>query len=194
MLRGGVGLAAERPAAGAAPGSSAVPVWGLRSAAALLTLGAAVAAAGDRAAARQRGAISKTRIQRCADDSMLRPTGAIVVYTKALLDGAAKKGESVPVTKDIMALKVAYEDEDFLDKLHAAINMPYLSPLEKVDIVLGACPKMESTVVPAFLRFLAKKQRLISMKKILNEYVQNIYYTQSIIPVRCYSASPLTDV
>merc|ERR1712176_223473 len=52
---------------------------------------------------------------------------------------------------------------------------------------------LESKVVPALLKFVAKKQRLLSIKKILKEYVQSIYWNQSITPVRCISADPLTD-
>merc|ERR1711948_56194 len=63
---------------------------------------------------------------------------------------------------------------------------------EKVAIIQDFCP-MESTVMPAFLNFLAKRQRLQSLKKILKEYVQVIYFNQQITPVKCFSADPLTD-
>merc|ERR1719188_1146337 len=83
-------------------------------------------------------------------------------------------------------------DEKFLDILHAEMNEPYMSPLEKVELILANCGKMESTVMPAFLRFLAKRQRLMSLKRILKEYVQRVYYNQSITPVKCFSADPLS--
>merc|ERR1712039_331888 len=136
---------------------------------------------------------SQPKAPRRADGSMLNPSGAIVVYCQALMDGAAKKEESVSVTKDVMKLKDAFKDEEFLDKLHASINIPYLTPLEKVAIIEESCGKMESTVLPAFLKFLAKKQRLQSLNKILKEYVQRIYFDQKITPVRCISADPLSD-
>merc|ERR1711920_505857 len=87
----------------------------------------------------------------------------------------------------------AYKDEEFLDNLHAQINMPYLTNLEKVAIIMERCGKMDSTVMPTFLNFLAKKQRLQSLNRILKEYVQRIYFDQSITPVRCISAVPLSD-
>merc|ERR1712190_368363 len=122
------------------------------------------------------GGKSQPKAPRHVDDSMLRP-----------------KGDTVVVTKDVMKLKDAFKDEAFLDELHANINVPYLSPLEKVEIIMKFCPKMESTVLPTFVKFLAKRQRLMSLNRILKEYVQRVYYNSSITPVKCYTADALTD-
>merc|ERR1712039_887072 len=130
---------------------------------------------------------------RHVDDSMLRPMGASAVYCQALIDGAAKKGETVKVTKDVMMLKEAFKDEVFLAELHANINEPYMSALEKVNLFMKYSSKMESTVLPAFLKFLAKRQRLMSLNRILKEYVQRVYYNSSITPLKCYTSESLTD-
>merc|ERR1719188_2079482 len=111
---------------------------GAASAAVLLTLATAAA----RRLSAGVNSKSQPKAPRHVDDSMLRPTGASVVYTQALIDGAAKKGETVKVTKDVMKLKNAYTDEKFLDILHANMNEPYMSPLEKVELILANCGKL----------------------------------------------------
>merc|ERR1719436_393680 len=85
-LRGSLAVQFPGTSAGAAAPSGIAPAQGLRCTAGLLIGAAVVAAAWDKAGtARRRGAsVGQPRVQRCADDSMLRPHGPIVAYAKAL--------------------------------------------------------------------------------------------------------------
>merc|ERR1712218_118119 len=51
----------------------------------------------------------------------------------------------------------------------------------------------QSTVVPKFIIFLAKKKRLNSLKMVSKEFVNKLYDSQSIAPVKVTSAQRLTE-
>lgn len=162
--------------------------------------GAAILAVGVGAVAGVAGSLRrssgrKNATKRYADKSLLEPGGGIVAYSKALTDAAAQKGESVTVTKDVMKLKSSMEDHPdtpFLENLLAR-NTPGISQVEEAELLIDLLKPLESKVFPAFLIFLAKKKRLVSLRRILNEYVQTLYLNQSVAPVRVTSAVPLSD-
>merc|ERR1712050_824830 len=52
---------------------------------------------------------------------------------------------------------------------------------------------LESEVLPKFVKFLAKKKRLMALQPIVENYMSTLYETQNIIPVRVRSAQPLTE-
>merc|ERR1712039_1137322 len=52
---------------------------------------------------------------------------------------------------------------------------------------------LESSVVPKFVTFLAKKKRLQALQPVVEEYMTSLYETQNIVPVRVRSAEPLTE-
>jgi len=158
--------------------------------------GAAILAVAVGAATGVAATLRRTRcssVQRRADGSYLTPKGPIVVYCEALVAAAAEKGESVPVSKDVMKVKKAYdEDEDFLHEMLAQ-NTPDWTQVDKAKLIVELLSPLESTVMPKFLIFLAKKKRLCSLKKIVQQYVQTLYISQSVAPVKVISASILTE-
>merc|ERR1719198_163033 len=52
---------------------------------------------------------------------------------------------------------------------------------------------LESTVLPKFITFLAKKKRLLALKPLCLEYVTELYNMQEIVPVKVTSASRLSS-
>lgn len=128
-----------------------------------------------------------------ADASGLAPGGPLVVYTDALIEAAAKKGESVPVTKDIMKIKQLFGDEEFLEKLTFVVNDLGTTEVAKAAGMIELLQPLESTVVPKFITFLAKKTRLLALKPICQEYVSALYNAQSIAPVIVRSAQRLSE-
>jgi F-type H+-transporting ATPase subunit delta len=113
----------------------------------------------------------------------------------ALMDAAAKKSESVTVTKDVMRYKNLMEsmDEDLKFEMTSLLNRPGITILEEADAVTKSMGPWESTVFPSFIKFLAKKRRLKQLKPICQEYVQHLYARESIEPVTVFSASQLTN-
>jgi len=126
-----------------------------------------------------------------ADASGLAPGGPLVVYTEALIEAATKKGETVPVTKDMMKVKAMLKDEAFLDELSLVVNALGTTEVAKAQGMVKMLG-LQSTVVPKFIVFLAKKKRLVALKPLAEEYVNTLYSTQSIAPVRVTSAQRLT--
>eukprot|EP00435_Cladocopium_sp_Y103_P012855 s946_g3.t1 len=135
----------------------------------------------------------RTLTQRNADGSMLKPFGPVVTYAKALMDAAREKGEDVPVTEDVLKIKDKFKEEEWLDKLVTVQNDPFLTEVQKANNIVDLLKPLKSTVMPKFIVFLAKKNRLNGIKVIMFEYVQSMYYLQSITPVRVTSAQRLTD-
>jgi len=125
--------------------------------------------------------------------SGLSPGGPVVAYTEALTDAAAKKGEPVLVTKDVMRLRMLFEDDDFLDELLYVNNEVGRSDLDRARDMIKLMQPLESTVLPKFVIFLAKKKRLMALKPICKEYVASLYFTNSIAPVKVRSAQPLSE-
>mmetsp|Transcript_112929 Transcript_112929/g.358741 ORF Transcript_112929/g.358741 Transcript_112929/m.358741 type:complete len:271 (+) Transcript_112929:71-883(+) len=122
------------------------------------------------------------------------------VYMLALVDAAAKKGESVPVTKDIMKVRKFYEmilddklegTQKYLDLINgqASVDMTDVGRAAEISSLMG----MESTVLPGFFRFLAKKRRFNGLSMIADFYMEELYKEQNIVPVRVTSAQSLTD-
>jgi ATP synthase F1 delta subunit len=142
-----------------------------------------------------------TRANRVAMRAESEPTGPIYVYMKALMEASAKKGESVPVTKDVMKYKATMEkpDEDLMKKMQVeitedghphAFNDREVIQAQKMVALLGP---WESTVFPKFVTFLAKKDRLDQLLMMCQQFVVHLYDQQSIAPVVVTSAQPLTN-
>ena len=139
------------------------------------------------------GAKQRTLTQRNADGSMLTPYGPVVTYAKALMDAASEKGEDVAVTEDVLMIKDKFKDEEWLEKLVKIQNDPFLTDVKKADKINDLLKPMKSTLMPKFIVFLAKKGRLNGIKVMMFEYVQSMYWLQSITPVRVTSAQRLTE-
>lgn len=134
---------------------------------------------------------------RGADNSGAEARGPVYVYMNALMDAAAKSGESVPVTKDVMQYKKTYElmPQDLQESLSKALNKgeSFLSEVEKAEVWKEQFGPWESTVFPKFMTFLAKKRRLTTLFVLSEEYVAHLYQRQSIAPVTVTSAMPLSE-
>mmetsp|Transcript_83493 Transcript_83493/g.269130 ORF Transcript_83493/g.269130 Transcript_83493/m.269130 type:complete len:275 (+) Transcript_83493:104-928(+) len=139
--------------------------------------------------------------QKVEDIGAVKGLDSIVqVYTQALVEAAAKKGESVPVTKDIMKVRKFYEamknDQTeatmkYLDLINgqASVDMNNVERSAEISKMMG----LESTVLPVFFRFLAKKQRFNGLGMIADYYMEELYKEQNIVPIRVTSAQTLTD-
>jgi len=123
------------------------------------------------------------------------PSGPLVVYMDALVDAAAKSGESVVVTKDVMRFKRLMNsmDSELKFELTAALNTPAVTLLDQASAFVNELGPWESTVFPKFVTFLAKKRRLKQLKAICEEFVCHLYNRESIEPVTVFSAAKLTD-
>jgi len=132
---------------------------------------------------------------RAIDKSGGLPSGPLVVYMDALMDAAAKKGESVGVTKDVMRYKKLREemDPEMMFELTSLLNAPGITLLQEAGIIIENMGPWESTVFPKFVTFLAKKRRLKELMPLCEEYVAHLYARESIEPVTVFSAAPLTD-
>ncbi|CAE7384658.1 atpH [Symbiodinium microadriaticum] len=141
-----------------------------------------------------KGAQQRTRspTQLQADASGLNPFGPVVSYAKALSDAAESKGEDVAATQDMLKIKELYESEDFQDSLFLVTNDYNLTAVEQAEALIKLVQPLQSGVVPKFIVFLAKKNRLRGLKAICLEYVQSLYYRQSITPVTVRVAQRLT--
>jgi len=121
------------------------------------------------------------------------PFGPYIAYKNALLKAADKYKESVPVTKDVMKVKSLFADYDFKEKLQFVVNDYSQSMTGKADSMVELMQPLESTVLPKFVTFLAKKRRLQALKPMMSEYMDSVYDTQNIVPVSVVSAQPLTE-
>jgi F-type H+-transporting ATPase subunit delta len=128
-----------------------------------------------------------------ADLSGLAPGGPLVAYTDALIEAAAKQGETVPVTKDMMKVKKMLKDEAFLEELSLVVNALGTTEVMKAQGMVKLLSPLESKTVPKFIVFLAKKARLVALAPLAEEFVNTLYSTQSIAPVRVVSAQRLTE-
>mmetsp|Transcript_92355 Transcript_92355/g.239137 ORF Transcript_92355/g.239137 Transcript_92355/m.239137 type:complete len:255 (+) Transcript_92355:146-910(+) len=139
------------------------------------------------------GAAQRTRLSAVMDPSGLTPGGPVVAYSDALASAAASQGESVPVTKDVMKVKSLFKDTAFLNELQFIVNNPTVSLVGKASGMVELMQPLESTVLPKFVTFLAKKKRLQALQPVVEEYMNTLYETQNIMPVRVKSAQPLTE-
>eukprot|EP00425_Heterocapsa_triquetra_P036961 CAMPEP_0195083470 /NCGR_PEP_ID=MMETSP0448-20130528/24408_1 /TAXON_ID=66468 /ORGANISM="Heterocapsa triquestra, Strain CCMP 448" /LENGTH=244 /DNA_ID=CAMNT_0040116681 /DNA_START=45 /DNA_END=779 /DNA_ORIENTATION=+ len=140
-----------------------------------------------------RGAARAPRAPMRADASGLTPGGPLIVYRDALVEAAAKKGESVAVTKDVMSIKSKLSDEATLEELTMVVNKLGTTELEKAEGMIKLFSPMTSSVMPKFITFLAKKKRLLALKPLCFEYINELYSQQAIAPVKVRSASRLTE-
>merc|ERR1712039_317044 len=81
----------------------------------------------------------------------------------------------------------------FMDGLQFIVNNPTVSLTSKADQMVELMQPLESSVMPKFVTFLAKKRRLQALQPVVEEYMSSLYETQNIIPVRVKSAQPLTE-
>ncbi|CAK9076630.1 unnamed protein product [Durusdinium trenchii] len=132
-------------------------------------------------------------VARKADSSGLTPFGPVVTYAKALMEGGKSKGEEVAVTKDVLYIKLMYDSDEFKENLVAVLNNPKLKELEKAETMVKLMPGLKSSVMPKFITFLAKKNRLGGVKRIMLEFVQAMYFNNAITPVKVTSAQRLSD-
>jgi ATP synthase F1 delta subunit len=114
-----------------------------------------------------------------------------LTFVNVLETAAAKKEQSVAVTKDVMKVKKLFNDEAFKDKLLYVVNIQ-LTKLEEADEMLKLFGDLDSEVFPKFVVYLAKKNRLHQLNLICKEYVAGLYRSQSILPVLVTSAVKLT--
>merc|ERR1712232_1451583 len=106
---------------------------------------------------------------------------------------ADKKKETVIVSKDVITLKGKFEDMEFSEAYGWVNNNYQLSDVEKAEEISKLLGDTESTVLPKFVTYLAKKKRLESLKEIVNHFVIQLYKDMSIMPAVVYSAEPLTE-
>lgn len=139
-----------------------------------------------------RSAAPRTQMN-AVDESGLTPGGPLVAYAAALAQAAAKKGESVPVTKDLMKIKRLYKDMDWMDELMVVVDNPQLDAEGKAKGMAELMQPLESSVVPKFLTFLSKSRRLDALRYLADEYLATLYETQQIVAVSVASAQPLTE-
>jgi len=154
---------------------------GLRSAAALVAVSAAaMSVRGSRAQARARVQLQVTR-------------SPLVVYCCALNNGAVKQKEAVQVAQDMMKIKNAYEDKEWIMAQEEWINnAAYREDQPKCEKMKEVLGPFQSTVVPKFMDFLQKKLRLEQLPAIATEYVNELYFKQDIAPVKVTTAQELT--
>ncbi|CAK9022659.1 ATP synthase subunit delta (ATP synthase F(1) sector subunit delta) (F-type ATPase subunit delta) (F-ATPase subunit delta) [Durusdinium trenchii] len=109
------------------------------------------------------------------------------------MEGGKSKGEEVAVTKDVLYIKLMYDSDEFKENLVAVLNNPKLKELEKAETMVKLMPGLKSSVMPKFITFLAKKNRLGGVKRIMLEFVQAMYFNNAITPVKVTSAQRLSD-
>merc|ERR1719350_1441617 len=102
-------------------------------------------------------------------------------------------GESVPVTKDVMKIRKYFGNEEWMEELSFVVNKPLSSDVTKARNMIKMMPDLESTVMPKFIVFLAKKRRLGALEQILDEYMSTLYETQNIVPVVVRTYVRLSD-
>jgi len=145
------------------------------------------------AASRGSAAQAGTATQRCVDKSGLTGTGPIIMLSNVLTDTATKMNEAVPVAQDVIMVKKKYEDEQVLEELMFILNDHETSELSKGHQLVELLGPFQSTVVPKLIIFLAKKKRSKSLRKVCKEYVQSLYFAQSIAPVKVTAAEKLSQ-
>jgi len=109
------------------------------------------------------------------------------------MDAASEKKEVVLVTDDVLTIKDKFEEEEWLDRLLLVQSNPKFTAVQKAKATVELLQPLKSTVMPKFIVFLAKKNRLNGLKTICFEYVQSMYFTQSITPVTVRVAQRLTE-
>merc|ERR1712187_80764 len=85
------------------------------------------------------------------------------------------------------------KDDAFKNELQFIVNNPTMSLTTKAAGMVELMQPLESSVVPKFVTFLAKKKRLQALQPVVEEYMSALYETQNIVPVRVRSAQPLSE-
>lgn len=119
--------------------------------------------------------------------------GVVSVYSKALLDVASEKKESVLVTKDVIKVRNLFKDDEWKSGPLTMVKMEALPELEEAREMIKIMEPFESTILPKFIVYMAKKRRLKALELVCQEYVFALYSQQSIAPVLVTSAEPLTE-
>jgi ATP synthase F1 delta subunit len=140
-----------------------------------------------------RGATARQQsvLQRHVDGSYLAPHGPVVTYAKALTDASVQLKEEVSVTQDVIHVLKKFNEKEFKDELFFVQNKPMTTEIDRAHDMVKLLQPFKSTVVPKFIVFLGKKRRLISLTRVFTEYVNTLYHTQSIAPVKVISAQRL---
>merc|ERR1719151_397599 len=92
-----------------------------------------------------------------------------------------------------MTLKNKFLDEEFLDELQFVVNETSFREMDRAQGLIKLLEPFQSSVVPKFIIFLAKKKRLMALKIIAQEFVSALYSSQSIAPVKVVCAQRLSD-
>merc|ERR1711933_618523 len=79
------------------------------------------------------------------------------------------------------------------DELQYIVNNPTIPLTARAASMVELLQPLESSVVPKFVTFLAKKKRLQALQPVVEEYMTSLYETQNIVPVRVRSAQALTE-
>lgn len=182
-----------RALSGARATSSSTGTGFVGIAGAALAIGA-VSASARKAARKQAGARARTQVLAVEETgSGLVGSGPVVAYTKALMDAAAKKDEQVVVAQDVMQVKAKFFDENFLDELQFIANETGVNEFYRGQETAKLLGPFQSTVVPKFIVFLSKKKRLQALKQICQEFVAELYRSESIAPVKVRCAARLSE-
>merc|ERR1719499_8632 len=91
-------------------------------------------------------------------------------------------------------MKKLFFNQDFQREFAYLLNDPAVDgQLELVKGHLDLMGPFESDIVPKYITFLAKKRRLMILRKIVEHYMVEVYEQQGIQPVNVITATPLTD-
>lgn len=159
--------------------------FGLKSTSVLLTIAACAASRRTRC-----GTTTRSRIGMRAEVEMGSPAD---LFMQVLRDAAAKKGESVPVTKDVMKARKALKDNDFCMELDEYVGSVGGDEYARAEKAIELMSNLESTVFPKFMLFLSKKNRWGLLETVMDHYMRALYKTESIAPVNVVTANPLND-
>merc|ERR1712232_1456851 len=83
-------------------------------------------------------------------------------------------------------------DRQLMTDLHGVTN-GVKTMTQQAQVYLDTFGPWESTVLPKFVVFMAKKRRLPNLYALAEEYVSHLYQRQSIAPVTVTSGIPLSE-
>jgi len=121
---------------------------------------------------------------------------ATVLFAKTLLAGAKKLKETVVVTRDIMKVKELNSQESFYtvfdDETRDAVLDCLGTPSSQAEVLIKSF-NLESTTVPAMIRYMAKMDLIGELQDTAETFLQMLYEDQKIASVIAKTAKPLTD-
>lgn len=130
----------------------------------------------------------------CAEDMVKEY--AEETLANVIMKASRDKKETVPVTKDMMMLKALlsdfYEPTVSTEEFQNVWQQPAARDDEKAAAMCKVL-KFESTVVPGFVKLMARKERLEQLHLVCNVYLQSLYEVQKIKAVYCKTAQPLSE-